>query len=388
MRVGRATFAIISAAACAVAVTATPALAGGDDRWGHPKPEPIKVIAKGLNNPFQVSAGRGNSLVVTQNLTGEISQVDIRSGHTKPLATGVTGASGASLINGKIAIVTGGGEAPDEPAPAAARAPATPDGAVPPASLLVARPGGTVTQLADLEAFEIANNPDGQDQNNPDHPDALSNPFSVIEDRGWKGFAIVADGGANDVLKVDSKGKVETFFVPPVITTGACTGAPNNDAEHAGCDPVPTGLAYGPRNRVYVATLGAEAPGAGTVYVVDGRGCEEDKTDCVKRTIEGFNSPTGIAVDSRGNVYVAELLYGADPAAPPPTDLKAFEKVGRIVKVTPDGKRSYASVTLPNGLLIADGKLYATTWSIVGFFGFAGEGQIVQVNDSAFGPAT
>lgn len=42
--------------------------------------------------------------------------------------------------------------------------------------------------------------------------------------------------------------------------------------------------------------------------------------------------------------------------------------------------------TRPNGLLINGGKLYASTWSIAFSFGAAGAGQVVQVNDNAFGP--
>ena len=49
--------------------------------------------------------------------------------------------------------------------------------------------------------------------------------------------------GANDVLWVSPHREVRTFFVPPVIDTGGCAGVPNNDPEHTGCDPVPTGVA-------------------------------------------------------------------------------------------------------------------------------------------------
>ncbi len=102
----------------------------------------------------------------------------------------------------------------------------------------------TPTQLADLLDHELEFNPDGQTQFGPDGEplDALSNPFSVMKDKTRKGFVLVADGGANDVLRVDREGDVETFFVPPTVNTGACEGLENNDENTVGCDPVPTGL--------------------------------------------------------------------------------------------------------------------------------------------------
>ena len=67
---------------------------------------------------------------------------------------------------------------------------------------------------------------------------------------------LVADGGANDVLRVNPRtGKVSTFFVPPTAKTPACLaeGAQANPGT-VGCDPVPTGLAVHGRY-VYVSTI-------------------------------------------------------------------------------------------------------------------------------------
>lgn len=74
----------------------------------------------------------------------------------------------------------------------------------------------------------------------------MSNSFAVVEDRTHRGFALVTDGGGNSVLRVDRKGTVSAFFVPDVVTSGVCQDRPNNDPAHAGCDPVPTGIANGP----------------------------------------------------------------------------------------------------------------------------------------------
>jgi DNA-binding beta-propeller fold protein YncE len=143
-----------------------------------------------------------------------------------------------------------------------------------------------------------------------------------------------------------------------------------------GCDPVPTGLAHGPGNTLYVSTLSAEVPGEGRVYVLNAR------TGKVKDVIGGLNGPTGVAVDRHRNVYVSELLEGAPQEEPGP----GFDPsgVGQIVKIDRRGNRTFAQVTMPTGLLYTGGNLYASAWSIAGFLGIPDAGQIVKVTDRAF----
>jgi len=363
MRVGRSVIAVIAVTACAMTMTAVPAIAGDEDR-GHGRPDPIKVIATGLAGPLQLADGGGSSLLVTQAFSGEITKVNVRTGEKTAIISGAFGASGASRIGNKIAFVTGvsGGPPPEEAVASstAARLVPSPPMEIPPdeGSLYVAKSGQEPTKLADLVEYELANNPDQQTQFDPNGVplDALANPFSVIPDRSRGGFALVADGGGNDVLRVNARGKVSTFFVPPSVTTGECATRPNNGDDPFGCDPVATGMAYGPLNTVFLATLSGEAQGEGRIYILDGRG---DKAKVLK-VVSGFNSPTGVAVDNRGNMYVSELLNG------------------QIVKVAWNGKRSYAAVTEPSAVFVSGGKLYSTAQTFT-------DGQIVQVGDAAFG---
>ena len=172
--------------------------------------------------------------------------------------------------------------------------------------------GRQVKVIADLGKYELAHNPDGQVQFVDGKPvDALSNPFAMTMSRYG---LIVADGGANDVLRVDpSSGRVSTFFVPHTVTdVKACLapGAQSNPGT-VGCDPVPTGVAVS-RGSVYVSTLGAEQPGAGRVYKLD------ERTGKVQRVWRGLTSPTGIAVRDDGTVYVSEVLFGAPAGDGPP----------------------------------------------------------------------
>ncbi len=381
-----------------LALTAAPALAGGNGKGGHrhrpPKGDPIEVIAEGLEGPFGLSAVGGHLLVTQQGSgpgTGELTLINPRGGKTWTVLDGLTGAVAADDVDGRIAFVTGEAQEP---------------GATGGSTVYVTRRvGQTPKALADLLAHELANNPDGQLQFDPEtgEPlDALSNPFDVVAQPSWswKRYVMVADAGANSVLSIDSKGGVKTFFVPPLVTTGPCAGAPNNDPEHLGCDSVPTGLAYGPRNTLYVSTLSAEAPGEGRVYVLDAR------TAKVKKVISGLTGPTGVAVGDHGEVYVSEAIHGAPPGPPPGEEPPPGEgpegeappaegeeppfdpsTIGRIVRIDRDGTRTYASVTMPVGLEFHHGSLYSTAWSLAGLFlGIPEAGQVVKVNRSAFGP--
>jgi hypothetical protein len=247
-------------------------------------------------------------------------------------------------------------------------------------SLVIARPGGEILQTIDLEAYELLHNPDGQVQFLPDgtQPDSLSNPFSVLVQPGR---VLVADAGANDVLSIDREtGEISTFFVPPVVgkEVEACAEAPNNGGTF-GCDPVPTGLAEGSNGLIYVSTLGAEVPGAGRVFVLTPEG---------KRigVIEGLDSPTGVEVSGHGTVYVSNVLEGAPEGQGPPPPGFDPTTVGEVTRIAPDLSRSTAQVTMPTGLLIEDGKLYASAWSIASFLGLQDRGEIVRIDRGAFTP--
>jgi hypothetical protein len=259
-------------------------------------------------------------------------------------------------------------------------------------ALVIAEPGGPIRQTIDLEAYELKCNPDGQPQfdANGVPPDALSNPFAVFaQDRR----VLVADAGANDVLSIDRRtGEISTFFVPERVSPAdveACRGA-NANPDTEGCDPVPTGIAEGPDGLLYVSTLGAEVAGAGRVYVLDQRGEQVD-------VIEGLTSPTGVEVDGRGRVYVSSVIEGQPEADPPPApDAFDYSQVGELTRIDPDGSHSTADVTMPTGLHIEEGRLYASAWSIASFVPGLAEslgqpagtplGQVVRVSRSAFSP--
>ncbi len=241
--------------------------------------------------------------------------------------------------------------------------------------MIVAEPDGEIVETFDLLAYELENNPDEQPQFAEDGTpfDALSNPFALqVQD----GRILVADAGANALLAIDrDSGEISTLFVPPQVSPDEvpeCADAQANpDVE--GCDPVPTGIDV-VDGKIYLSTLGAEAPGAARVYVL-----EQDGEEI--RRIEGLTGITGLAVQD-DDVYVSELFFGAPEEEPGPD----FDPtpVGRVVKIENDGDRSATAVTLPAGLEFEDGELYASAWSIAIFLGLEDRGEVVMIGDDAF----
>jgi hypothetical protein len=235
--------------------------------------------------------------------------------------------------------------------------------------------GKHIKVIADLAKYELRRNPDGQVQFVDGKPvDALSNPFSMLKTRYG---LLVADGGANDVLRVNPRtGRVSTFFVPPTVKdVPACLedGAQANPGT-VGCDPVPTGIAQF-RGSVYVSTLGAEVPGAGRIYKLNAR------TGKVQRVWKGLTAPTGIAVNTNGAIFVSEVLFGAPEGEPP----AGFDpaSVGRLTRIY-RGKITHTHVTMPTGLTLRGGKLWASAWSIASFLGIQHAGQVVRVRLGSF----
>lgn len=176
---------------------------------------------------------------------------------------------------------------------------------------------GNSRMLVNLFAFEVAQNPDGNDP-----PD--SNPFDVQSAGGRA--ALVADAGGNDLLRVNNQGDVEALALFPdelVSTANAkdLAGCPDpSPGSEFVCDlpeaipaqPVPTSIALGPDNSIYVGELkGFPAPTdeSNIWRVAPGASSSEcgASPDCVKVFDGGFTSIIDLAWGPDGLLYVVEL---------------------------------------------------------------------------------
>ena len=337
--------------------TALAADAAGSSTPGSGPAAPVPV-ARGLNNPRQLDVTSEGVLIIAESGTGGDACAVVEDDE---VCVGTTAAVSAvlepSLVSGVTAlpIVTG---LLSEAGPSGASATGN-DGAsarslnrihiakdvdVPEGitglpeeqegKLLKAIAQTPATVLADIRAFETANDPDGQG--------VESNPYAAL-DLGNQ--VLVADAAGNSILSVNRSGQIRLFAVLPNISGGACDTRPNQGGFF--CDPVPTSLTFSRDGDIIVAALGSLVPGAGRVFELDRRSGD------IQNTWTGFNGVTGAAQDSAGNLYVSEL-FGSGANVP-----------GRVVLVPRNGPRASLAVPFPAGL-VTDRKnnVYVSAYSL------------------------
>jgi hypothetical protein len=199
--------------------------------------------------------------------------------------------------------------------------------------LLRAAAGQQAAGIADVRAFEAANDPDRQG--------VESNPYAVL-DLGDR--VLVADAAGNDILAIDSRGRISVFAVLPNVRGGACDTRANQGGNF--CDPVPTSLTFSRDGDILVGGLGSLVPGAGRVWELDRR------TGAIQQTWTGFTGVTGAAQDQAGNLYVSELRGGANSA-------------GQLVFVPKNGARATLPVPSPAGVVVDQpGNVYVAVNSL------------------------
>jgi len=358
------------ALASAVAVGAVGALTGAQSASvaadSATADDSVTVVTEGLDDPFGLDRAKGRpGFVVAEGASGEVTRV-FPDGRQHTILEGAPGVAGVAAGPGHVFAVIGG---PNETG-------APTGGDFGPSRVIrMDYRGGHVKVIANLLRYELNHNPDGQVQFVDGEPvDALSNPFAMT----WSRHGLfVADGGANDVLKVNPRtGKVRTFFAPRTFKSTPECQAPGANANPGteGCDPVATGVRV-VKGSVYVSFLGAEAPGAGRVYKLDAR------TGHVQRVWKGLTSPTGVAARADGTVYTSHVLEGAPEGETGPD----FDPttVGEITRIM-GNEMTHAQVTMPTSLVLKNGTLYSSAWSIASFLGLQHAGQVVRVGEGAF----
>jgi hypothetical protein len=218
---------------------------------------------------------------------------------------------------------------------------------------------GYAHPVADLGAYETANNPDA------DQPDAAipdSNPNSVAAKDGR--HAYVADAGGNDVLYVHKRtGKIDLVGVLPPGEAPApdIPGFPVPPGTPIPFQAVPTSVAIGHDGELYVGQLtGFPFPeGAAGVWVIRPG---EDPVPFAT----GFTHITDVAVGHDGSLYIVQIKD---------TSLLGPDGPGSVIRVHPDGTRETVAegLTAPYGIALKKGWAYVTTHSTE-----AGAGEVVR----------
>ncbi len=169
--------------------------------------------------------------------------------------------------------------------------------------------GGGVDVVADLLAYEAAND--------PNNDGVESDPYGLLR---LKGRTIVTDAAANDLLRVTDDGHVSTIATFRNRTVATGNGKVSMDA-------VPTSVVRGPDGAFYVGQLtGFPFPLHGArIYRVE----PGQKPEVYLR---GFTNIIDIAFDHAGNLYVMEIAHNSLATSNTPK--------GALIKVKPNGHRS------------------------------------------------
>lgn len=344
------TVALGSVAAVAAATTAPSQV--GAVTTSAPHFDKHSVVVSGLDNPRQISTlGNGDILVAEaghasanpENCQGDTcvgksgSVVRVHDGAAKDVMKGLL--SGGSL-DGTFAVGSDGASKRPGGAYYSIITYAPPDvipGGLPgwqAGRLLMKRPHGHLQTVANITRYETRHDVDGEGFD--------SNPYAVL---ALKKKILVADAAGDYIAQVKG-GKTSVWTTMPEYGKKV--------------DSVPTTVSLGSDGFVYVGELHSEMPGEAKVFKY-ARGGE------VQRSWGGFTTVTGVARAADGSLYVSELFGGTC----------GFDQIpscfpGRVVKVSPNGDRSYRKVPFPAGLTVSKGKVYVAAFSTSPSSGFGG----------------
>ena len=199
--------------------------------------------------------------------------------------------------------------------------------------------------VADLAEFEDANNPTGDEEN--------VNPNSVLATPGGQ---VVADAGANDLLRVANNGSISVLATFPNRLVDAF-------GTQFSMDAVPTSVAEGPDGALYVGQLtGFPFPvgGANVYRVAPGQDPQV--------FVGGFTNIIDIAFDTDGTLYVLEIFHNG---------LLSGDPTGALIRVDQDGTQHVVmsdGLITPGGLTLRKGSAYVSNCGTC-----AGGGEVLRI---------
>jgi hypothetical protein len=250
------------------------------------------------------------------------------------------------------------------------------------ASLVKVEPSGEWRSVADLGAYEEANNPDGR-LHDDGTPFLDSNPYGVL---AGPGGPLVTDAGGNSLLRVRANGEISLLAV--FQSRGSTPPRPSHAPPQFDqfTDAVPTSVVIGPDGGYYVSELTGVPfvdQRANIYRVVPGEAPRLFLTS--DACLGGFKMIIDVAFDEQANLYVLQFATGALQQTGP----------GILVRITPDrsvsgdicaqyraGTRTVVlggpgqfQLTQPTSIAVGpDGALYVSNHGIS-----AGGGEVLRV---------
>lgn len=213
---------------------------------------------------------------------------------------------------------------------------------------------GAITKVADILAFEDANNPDAADPGS--EIDSDLNSVAVLAEG-----EVVADAGGNDLLKVAPDGTVSLIATFPINPQADPTKspAPGASPQMVPMQAVPTSVAIGSDGAYYVGLLTGFPFTKGTASVM-----RVGTDGAVTPYGTGFTNVMDVAFAPDGTLYVLEIahegLLAPTAGGPPAGGLwKIPAGGGTPVLVTDQG------LVMPGGMAIdKDGIVYVSTCAV------------------------
>jgi hypothetical protein len=197
---------------------------------------------------------------------------------------------------------------------------------------------GGFSLFADVLANEAVANPDGTDID--------SNPVGLV--RQGEGY-IVADAGANAVVRASHKGRFTTITALPPTSIGA--------------DAVPTSVVKGPDGAYYISQLTGFPfqPGAANIWrVVPGQ--------APTVFASGLTNLTDLAFGPDGSLYAVEIASAGLLNGP----------IGALKRITP-GSSQHTTVVgdlfAPYGVALTRSSAYVSTCAVC-----AGGGEVIKIS--------
>lgn len=350
----------VVAALCAAALVsvgfAAPASAAGTTVPQHVFTPKLSTVADSLFTPLSLAVDNAGNSYVSQNFSGQLVKIT-KKGAKSTVASAPGWEIGAvSERSGTVYFAKNKQE----------------EGK---AYLMVLPRHGTEHQVADLGAYEAANNPDQVNsygfvglsdecaaQFDPNGPIGPATYTGIVDSHPYASVATkqgvyVADAGANAILKVDGKGTISTVAVlpptPPIVASqemAAGLGIPDCAVGHKyWFESVPTDVEVGPFGWLYVTSLpggpeDASLGARGAVYKVN------PNTGKVVSVASGFVGATDLAVDARTGVMLVTELFGGKNGT------------GQVSLVLPWMKKAVSSfeVSSPAAIEFSHNKVYLT----------------------------